>query len=136
MEKLSDIANTIALHLSTFCSCDIPANHIADERMDCVDESIVFQGRLIIPNDKNSSELREILTQWVSTNPSVVIQGVKLEGIDTCPVILADFETEGCASGTKHHENTLGIALGSVFGILIIILIIFTAVIVCFFCKR
>ena len=98
-----------------------------------MDEKVVFQGRLIVSEDKNAFELREDLTQWVSTSPSLIIQGVKLEVDDTCPVAISDFDDVECPTNTKHPKNVAAIALGSNIGVIaiaVIIIIVLSVVIV------
>ena len=89
-----------------------------------MNEKVVFQGRLILPEDKNASEVREVLTQWVSTNPSLTIQGVKLEVDGTCPVTISDFDGVECTTNHEQSQSTLAIVLGpTTAGVLAIILL-------------
>ena len=100
-----------------------------------MNEKVVFQGRLILPEDKNASEVRDVLTQWVSTNPSLTIQGVKLEVDGTCPVIISDFDGVECTTNKEQSQNNLAIVLGPTAGVLATILAVILLVILVIWCK-
>ena len=81
------------------CDCHIPANHIANARMICEEEDlskVVFQGRMIITEDRSSSQLADDIASWVSTDPHLVIRGVQLEADKTCSTILSNLGDPKC----------------------------------------
>lgn len=140
MEKNSAFTNEIKSDLSNFCKYDIPANHIADERMVCDSEfssRVIFQARIILTEGRNISELKENLTKWVSTSPRLVILGVQLEVDKTCSVIIVDFGDTECTETTTSmmNINTVAITASIVPGLCIII----SCLVVLFFiiyCKK
>jgi len=91
------------------CDCHIPANYIADERMICEDEDpskVVFQGRMIITEDRNSSQLIDDIAKWVSTDPHLVIRGVQLEADKTCSTILSELGDSKCVAIPEPVETS------------------------------
>ena len=67
LDKITDLINGFSIELSQECNCHIPLDHFSDERLICQLEDaskVVFQGRLVVTEDKNVSGLLDSLKQW------------------------------------------------------------------------
>ena len=109
LEKVNDFIEGISLESSKNCSCYIPVENFANERLICEPDNmdkVVFQGRLVVTKDKNATELLEILKDWVTTDPHLVIQGVQLEVDQYCSVELLKLGDGQCVSTTEPPPPT------------------------------
>jgi hypothetical protein len=101
--KISNFIDGISLELSKNCDCYIPVEYFADERLICETketEKVVFQSRLVVTSDKNTTELLTTLKQWTTTNPHLVVQGVQLSVDQYCSVELTELGNGDCISTT------------------------------------
>ena len=95
--------------MSKNCSCYIPVENFANERLICEPDNmdkVVFQARLVVTKDKNDTEMLEILKDWVITDPHLVIQGVQLEVDQYCSVELYELGNGECVSTTEPPPTT------------------------------
>ena len=100
--------------------------------------NVVFQGRLISIHGRNVSELMQDLTQWVSTAPHVVVQGVQLVAEMNCSIELSELGDSKCTViQDKDHMKvsqdtnasdppTVGIVAGGIATVMLLALIIVT----------
>ena len=104
LDKITDLINGFSIELSRECDCHIPLDHFSDERLICQPEDaskVVFQGRLVVTEDKNVSGLLDNLKQWVMTDPHVVVQGVQLSVDQYCSVEVTELGDSECVSTTE-----------------------------------
>ena len=103
LEKIEDFIHETSLQLSKDCNCHIPVEHFANERLICEvknTDKVVFQSRLVITDEKNSTELLESLKGWVATDPHIVVQGIQLQVDQYCSVELDELGNGDCISTT------------------------------------
>ena len=82
LEKSGRSSADITKGINQSCPCQFTNDYIGDGRLLCDQDTChraVFQGRIISTNDRNSTELLEDLEKWVSSKPTVVVQGVQLQ---------------------------------------------------------
>ena len=98
--------------------------------------SVIFQGRLIRTNGRNVSELMQDLTQWVSTAPHVVVQGVQLVADTKCSTKLSDLGDSKCIMIQDEKQMEVSqanefplvpIVAGTVVPFVLLVLIVLTA---------
>ena len=126
LEKSEDMVKNITTGINQFCHCQLTGNYIGDGRLLCDQEAChiaVFQGRLISTNDRNSTELVEDLEKWVSSNPTVTVQGEQLQVVssETQPNLNCD---------EQEKSNVPSATLGSVVAVILVLLCIITATVV------
>ena len=141
MGKITYIADKLSGELSKICDCYLPTDYIGDTRMICNEDNpnnVVLQGRLISIYGRSVSELMQDLTQWVSTAPHVVVQGVQLVAEMNCSIELSELGDSKCTViQDKDHMKvsqdtnasdppTVGIVAGGIATVMLLALIIVT----------
>ena len=77
----------------------------------------------------NSSQLITYLEQWISTNPTIVVQRSRLAVDSTCTVLIEDFNEPECGKVDSESEGSnVGPITGGVIGGVLLLLIVFVAV--------
>ena len=102
--KIEDFIDRISVEFSKTCDCHIPAENFADERLICETkrtDKVVFQSRLVVTDDKNTTELLADIIKWADTNPHVVVQGIQLNVDKNCSVELMELGDGECISTTE-----------------------------------
>lgn len=139
MEKISQLAGTISGELSNICDCYVPTDYIGDRRIICSEDNpnkVIFQGRLISTHKRNATQLMEGLTQWVTTAPLVVVQGVQLVTEMDCSVELSELGDSKCVMTQEKKQmevtqadevSILPIVLGITVTVVLLALILLTA---------
>lgn len=95
---------------------------------------MLFQGRLISNDDRDSSTLASDLEKWVSSNPKVVIQGELVQVVSRdAPSRDAprSTEQEGGASTVMMVGTIVGVAI-----VLILVAVTTVSVVACYRHKR
>lgn len=86
---------------------------------------VIFEGKIILPEGRNASEVKTQFIKWVSTNPQLNILGVQL-GIDE----MCHIDDEECLTTYNPNASSpmgviLGVTLGvGIPGIIVIILVV------------
>ena len=132
-EKVEDLVQEISKSIEQYCRCDIPTNYIAYGKFTCGEdkpELVIFQGQLISTNDRDSSDLLVNLEEWVSSGPTVVIQGKELRVVSS--------ETPPDPSSDKQQEdsNLAGTVTGIVVAMVVSLVLVGFALFGVFYCKR
>jgi hypothetical protein len=110
LDKVEEFIDQMSLELSKYCTCHIPVDNFAAERLICEQEDyskVVFQGRLIVVEHKNTSDLQQNLKEWTATDPHIVIQGVQLEADPYCSVELTELRESECAEPPPTTKPTV-----------------------------
>ena len=145
-EILADLARDISRGIELSCGCKFPSDYIADGRLTCHNETLMYQGRIISTDDRDSADLLRYFEEWLSKVPRIIAKGEELKLIvsDTSdspietpiskpgkptPVIEAE-KQEGSSSGGIPIP-ILGGSVGGVTVLLIVVGAIIGAVLVC-----
>ena len=123
LEKSGDMVQEITKGITQSCHCQFTSDYIGDGRLLCDQEAChtaVFQGRVISFNDRNSTELLQDLERWVSSTPTVVVQGEQLQVVrdETQPSLYCDEEEE---------SDMLSATSASIVAVILVLLCIITA---------
>ena len=124
LEKSVDVVQAVAAGIDQFCHCHFSSDYIGDRRVLCDQEAChraVFQGRIISTNHRNSTELLQDLERWISSTPTVEVQGEQLQVVSN--------ETLNCDKQEK--SDMLGATLGTIVVLILVLLCIITATVVC-----
>ena len=106
-----EIAHEVSKGIKLICHCNLSSDYITDTKFTCDNENLVlFHGRIISTNDRDSSDLAGDLEEWVSTKPTIVVQGKELQ------VMSSDVEQE--------DSNLSGVIVGAVVPVIILLLLI------------
>ena len=132
LEKSVDMVQVITAGIDQLCHCQFTSDYIGDGRLLCDQEAChraVFQGRIISTNNRNNTELLQDLEKWVSSNPTVVVQGEQLQ-------VLSSETQSSLNCDEQENSDMLGTTLGSVVAVIILLLCIITATVFSFiYCK-
>ena len=117
------MVQAVTVGIDQLCHCQFSRDYIGDGRLLCDQEECnraVFQGRIISTNDRNSTELVEDLEKWVSSNPSMTVQGELLQVVssETQPNLNCD---------EQEKSDVLSAILGSIVAVILLLLCIVTA---------
>ena len=111
LERAMEIAHEVSRGIELICRCNLSSDYITDTKFTCENERLViFHGRIVSTNDRDSSDLAGDLEKWVSTKPTIVVQGKELQ------VISSDVEQE--------DGNLSGVIVGAVVPVIILLLLI------------
>ena len=85
--------------------------------------------------DMNAEAFVEIISDWVQSQPSILVADTRLDVDSTCPTELESFasldcDTETSESGSDETEANLEIVIGAVCAAVIIVFIIVVIVII------
>ena len=81
-----EIALAVSNGIDMICYCNFTSDYITDETFKCDEvnpDLIIVNGRIISTNDRNNSDLLANLEEWVSSGPTVVIQGKELRVVSS-----------------------------------------------------
>ena len=111
LERRMEIAHEISKGIELICRCNLSSDYITDTKFTCENEHLViFHGRIISTNDRDSYDLAGDLEKWVSTKPIIVVKGKELQ------VISSDVKQE--------DSNLSGVIVGAVVPVIILLLLI------------
>ena len=78
-EKIvEDLARDISKGIEHMCHCKFPSDYITETKLLCRNTSLVFQGRIISTNNRESTDLLADLQKWLSTEPTLTAKGEDL----------------------------------------------------------
>ena len=123
LEKIEDIVEEISSGIEQYCQCHFSKDYIIDTIFLCDKdrpENVIFQGRIIGTNERDSEDLVEQLDKWKSNKPTVVIQGTQLQVVTTEDPVSNEHQEDNGAPG-------IAIGLGVVAIALLVLIIIVTA---------
>ena len=81
-----EIALAVSNGIDMICRCNFTSDYITDETFECDEvnpDLIIINGRIISTNNRDSSDLVGDLEKWVSSGPTVVIQGKELQVVSS-----------------------------------------------------
>ena len=128
---MEDLVQEISKAIEQFCRCEFTGDYIAEERLTCNKRDphlVLLQGRIIGTNDRDSSDLVVNLEEWVSSGPTVVIQGKELRVVssETSPDASSDNQQED----SKLSATVVG-AIAATLSVVVITIIIIIGVVYC-----
>ena len=132
-EKVEDLVQEISKSIEQYCGCDIPTNYIADGKFTCREdkpELVRFQGRLISTNDRDSSDLLVNLEEWVSSRPTVVVQGKELR------VVSSETPPDPRSDKQQEDSNLAGTVTGIVAAMVVSLVLVGLALFGVFYYRK
>ena len=132
-EKMDDLVHEIAKGIEEFCRCGFSSEYIAEKRLTCNKTDlhrVLLQGRIISTNDMDSSDLVGDLEEWVSSGPTVVVQGKELQ------VVGSESPQDPSSDKQQEDSNLAGTVTGIVVAMVVSLVLIGLALFGVFYCKR
>ena len=147
--NLQQITNEISQHVEMICSCQFTADNIVEEEFsNCrasAENTIVYRAkvRLQVPVlEIDVNDVVEIISSWVQTAPSFVVNGLRIRIDPSCPIVLESYDEEDCfvMSTTTSSFSVQGPSIGIIVGatvaaVVVIILIVVIIVITTLHCR-
>ncbi len=103
-EKSQDIISYITTLLIEQCQCNIDMNTaITNGGFQCFADSkklVTYREQVQGTSHVAALDLVQILQQWVASGPTINIKSQILSVKSSCPVLIASFREEECASST------------------------------------
>ena len=81
-----EIALAVSKGIDMICHCNFTSDYITDDTFACNElnpDLIIVIARIISTNDRDSSDLVGDLEEWVSSGPTVMIQGKELQVVSS-----------------------------------------------------
>ena len=78
-EIMVDLARDFSRGVELVCRCKFPDSHIANGQLMCLNDNLIYQGRMIGTIDRDSNDLLADFETWVSSEPTVIAQGEVLK---------------------------------------------------------
>ena len=130
---MEDLVQEISKAIEQFCRCEFTGDYIAEERLTCNKRDphlVLLQGRIIGTNDRDSSDLVVNLEEWVSSGPTVVVQGKELR------VVSSETSPDASSDDQQGDSNLSATVVGPSGGIaatlsVVVITIIIIGVVYC-----
>ena len=72
---MTDLAREFSRGIELTCRCKFPDTHITDGRLMCVNEELLYQGRIISTNDRDSTNVLADFEKWLLSEPVVIARG-------------------------------------------------------------
>ena len=114
LEKTEDIVEEISRGIEHYCQCHFPKDYIIDTMFLCDKErpeNVIFQGRIIGTNERDSEDLVEQLDKWKSNKPTVVIEGKQMQVVTTEDPVSNEHQEDSSAPGIAVGLSVVAIAL-------------------------
>jgi hypothetical protein len=139
-QKIQDISDTINEQLNTLCpQCQLNGQEISNATLECLGESpnsVIFSAVISGTADKDSGDLLEELSAWISTSPSVRVLGVLMGLGEQCSSVVSDLSGNICDSPSEPSTQTasLGLSVGVGIGAGLAVLLAAGAAFLILFC--
>ena len=116
LDKAGDLVIEISSGIEQYCQCDFPSDYIADTKFLCNEKQpdvVVFQGRIIRTDERDSGSLVVGLENWASDKPTVIVQGERVQ---------IDSSTEPANSNSNQDASDPWTAIGVAITVAILLL--------------
>ena len=99
-EKLEDITNAVLNDLSNSCQSLITTDNIDQEKLSCSAQSsnhVAYLARLSGTSDEESAFLVSHIEHWVSSRPTILVQGMLMRLGEDCNTTVSDLSAGVCS---------------------------------------
>lgn len=126
------------------CQCSINDYYIREAILICTEElnDVIFRARLFSTPEARSTQILMFLQEWVSTGPTININGENFAVLPSCTVAIRSFNETVCPpSVTKEPGGFNYLLVYIIVGVLggtvvVVLLFIFTLCCCCICCRR
>ena len=74
-EIAEDIAKNISKGIELMCNCTLPSDYIAERKLSCQNQKLVFMGRIISTAERDSTDLLADFELWITTQATITSKG-------------------------------------------------------------
>ena len=132
------------------CSCEFTSSNIIDDNFSCRGSQGEFRNTVVyramitlqVPASiTDADNIVVVLSEWVESEPSVVVNRVTLDIDSGCPTMLESLESNDCilSDGTNQSSSSstsVGIIVGAAVAAIVVILLLITAVVIIIMYRR
>ena len=120
-EIVEDLARDISRGIELTCSCRFPSNYIIDRELKCDKENLIFSGRIISTNERNSTNLLADFKKWLLSNPTIIVKGETLNIVNRSN----NNKSNELSMQEKFSEDYLiMVVIGGIVAVLILLLVV------------
>ena len=126
------------------CSCEFTSSNIIDDTFSCRGSQGEFRNTVVyramitleVPASiTDADNIVAVLSEWVESEPPVVVNRVTLDIDSNCPTMLESLKSNDCeipSDGTNSSSSSLsvGIIVGAAVAAIVVVLLLITAVII------
>ena len=121
---MTDLAREISRGIELTCRCKFLDTYITDGQLMCVNEELMYQGRIISTNDRDSTDLVEDFEKWLSSEPAVIARGEVLKPVKNP-------NTEMTTEPSEASPNDIPVSIiGGIAGVAAVFVLLIVTVIV------
>jgi hypothetical protein len=108
-EIVEDLARDVSRGVELIFRCKFPSDYVADGKLACLNETLMFEGRMISTYDRDSSASFADFEKWISSGPSVIARGELLKVISSKTTSSSDGETPNTDGDANTKPPTISI---------------------------
>ena len=131
---MEDLKRDISRGIEQYCRCKFPPDYIADERIYCQKDNLVFEGRIISTEESDSEDLLLDMEKWLSSDPAIIARGELLKVVKN-NTFVATPATPTIVDTTPQSSFPVGPVIGCV-AVLGLITLTVAVVIGAFLCHK
>ena len=143
-QKFMDIVSAVVQQVQMRCSCSFTETNIQNYEFSCrsIENTVVFRAEIIYTSLQQAryraENLVTLVSGWVQSETSIVVDSTRLDVDPTCPTQLRSFQDGDCVltdtTGTGGGNVATFASLGVVVGV--VLLIICSIIIVIFVVRK
>ena len=145
-QKFVDIVSAVVRQVQMKCSCNFTETNIQNYEFSCrsIANTVVVRAEIIYTSLQQAryraENLVTLVSGWVQSETSIVVDSTRLDVDPTCPTQLRSFQDGDCVltdtTGTGGGNVATFASLGVVVGVVCVLLIICSIIIVIFVVQR
>ena len=151
-QKQSDIKEEIIQQVVMGCSCEFTSSNIIDDTFSCrgsqgeFRNTVVYRAMITLQVPASVTDANNIvvvLSEWVESGPSVMVNRVTLDLDSNCPTMLESFNSNDCEipsdetnPSPSSSSSSVGIIVGAAVAAVVVILLLITAVVIIIMYRR
>ena len=149
-----DIVSAVVQQAQMRCLCDFTETNIQNYEFSCrsIENTVVFRAAIVYTSSQQgrnrAEDLVTLVSVWVQSGTSIVVDSMRLDIDPTCPTQLGSFQDDDCQliltdptgtdiTGTDITGNVATVAaLGGALGVIGVLLIICSIILIVFVVQR
>ena len=128
---VEDLARDFSRGIELTCRCSIPSDYIADGRLTCQNQNLIYQGRIISTDDRDSTSLLADLQEWLSSFPVIIAQGEELKLVKNEPEPSIETAKQEDSPTEGFPVSTVGVTAGAAAILVLLVIVVAGTVVAC-----
>ena len=111
------------------CNCTLPSDYIAERKLTCQNQKLVFMGRIISTAERDSTDLLADFELWITTQATITSRGKELT--------IAEYKNISTATASESVSAAIiGASVGAAVAVLLVIVTVSIAAVVLVWHKQ